>query len=146
MLMFNEFCRALELIEKSGKNGSKQQCLDSLWQKVLQGTLLFKQHCSFFFPERSHTIFLPSPVANAAAIIGQRTPVVSARAIVVRSSCSLFSGTTCGSRPWQSYFSMFCRWNGQSLALSCFVINKFISCPDCSLLHSLPRAAQTTPS
>ena len=49
MLMFNEFCRALELIEKSGKNGSKQQCLDSLWQKVLQSTLLFKQHCSFFF-------------------------------------------------------------------------------------------------
>jgi hypothetical protein len=54
MLMFNEFCRALELIEKSGKNGSKQHCLDSLWQKVLQSTLLFKQHCSFFSRTVAH--------------------------------------------------------------------------------------------
>jgi hypothetical protein len=34
MIMFHEFCRSLELIEKSGKNGSKQRSLDALWDKV----------------------------------------------------------------------------------------------------------------
>ncbi len=34
MIMFYEFCHALELIEKSGKNGAKQRYLDELWAKV----------------------------------------------------------------------------------------------------------------
>ena len=33
-MMFHEFCHALELIEKSGKNGAKQRNLDVLWEKV----------------------------------------------------------------------------------------------------------------
>jgi len=70
MIMFHEFCRALELIGKSGKNGSKQQNLDSLWLKVrgLQSALLLE--VKSVLAERPHTHFLLSPFANAASSVG----------------------------------------------------------------------------
>ncbi len=79
MIMFYEFCHALELIEKSGKNGAKQRYLDVLWAKVCiaecdaaSGKPLISR------AERPHSSVMPPPFEITSAGFRQRAPFVSA--------------------------------------------------------------------
>jgi hypothetical protein len=78
-MMFHEFCHALELIEKSGKNGAKQRNLDVLWEKVCAAVCQAVIGASLTRrAERSLPSVLPSPLEILAPRFRQRAPIVSA--------------------------------------------------------------------
>jgi hypothetical protein len=77
-MMFHEFCHALELIDKSGKNGAKQRNLDVLWEKVRAAVCQDVIGASLTRgAERSLRRVLPSPLEILAPGFRQRAPLVS---------------------------------------------------------------------